>query len=175
MLHGCSVHGVQLPHEAVRHASKCLQSSRSSLVIESFRHSRMQGSPSSVTQACKPGGGCCSRAPTIAGGNDDGDGGGELQAEAARVGDLDCLHAQHAHDLVAVRGQPGHNTQASDHQDPLRHRGLGGDILVLPDVVNGGEGPYTESTRHSRIAHSAILCVASTYTSVVSALWLTPC
>ena len=58
---------------------------------------------------------------TVAGGNNDSDGGGELQAEAPSVGDLNSLNSQHAHDLVAVRCQANHNTGSSKHQDPLRH------------------------------------------------------
>ncbi len=58
---------------------------------------------------------------TIAGGDNDSDGGGELQAEATSVGDLDGLDSQHAHDLVAIRGQTNHDTGSSKDQDPLRH------------------------------------------------------
>lgn len=58
---------------------------------------------------------------TVAGGDNDSDGSGELKAEATSVGDLDSLHAQHAHDLVAISGESDHDTNTSQDQDPLGH------------------------------------------------------
>ena len=40
---------------------------------------------------------------TIAGGCDHADGSADLQAEPARIGHLDGLDAQHAHDLAASK------------------------------------------------------------------------
>jgi hypothetical protein len=56
---------------------------------------------------------------TVAGGDGDHDGGRELCAEAAGVGDLGDLHAQAAGDVAGEQRQAKHDADATDDQDPL--------------------------------------------------------
>ena len=72
---------------------------------------------------------------TDARGNDHGDGGRDLQAEAARVGHLDALDAQHAHDLVPISCKTDNNTSAADDQNPdghLRNEAQG----IMPQLLD---------------------------------------
>lgn len=78
---------------------------------------------------------------TEAGGEDDGQCSGQLDGEAAAVGDHDTLGAVQAHDVPAVGGQARNNAHTAKGEHPGGHLHLGaGHGGVLPGVVHAGEG-----------------------------------
>jgi hypothetical protein len=66
---------------------------------------RLLGSPASATSSAGM--------LTVSGGEDDDTGGGELDAEAARVCELDGLDPEDLHDLVAVGREAKHDAGAT--------------------------------------------------------------